>query len=109
MPHTLAALAAGHLTEWRAELMVRETALLSAEHRADVDRDVCGDPGRLVGMGDTKIVAAARRAGHRLDPRAAVRRAARAETDRTVTSRPAPDTMARISALLPVAQGVAAS
>ncbi|HET9420009.1 MAG TPA: DUF222 domain-containing protein [Nocardioides sp.] len=107
MPHTLAALESGQLTEWRAELMVRETALLSPEHRGEVDREVCGDPSRLEGMGDTKVVAAARRAAHRLDPGAAVRRASRAETERNVTCRPAPDTMARVSSLLPVAQGVA--
>ncbi|HWM04663.1 MAG TPA: HNH endonuclease signature motif containing protein [Actinophytocola sp.] len=57
MPHTLAALETGRLTEWRAELLVRETALLSAEHRAEVDREVCGDPSRLDGLGDTKVVA----------------------------------------------------
>ena len=107
MPYTLAALEAGRLTEWRAELMVRETALLTAEHRAEVDHEVCGDPTRLDGLGDAKVVAAARRAAHRLDPGAAVRRARQAETDRNVTCRPAPDTMARVGALLPVAQGVA--
>jgi hypothetical protein len=36
------------------------------------------------------------------------RRSAHAVNDRTVTLRPAPDTMARLTALLPVAQGVAA-
>ena len=34
-----------------------------------------------------------------------VDRAAKAETDRTVTIRPAPDTMTYVTALLPVAQG----
>jgi hypothetical protein len=106
MPHTLAALEAGRISEWRAELLVRETAILSAEHRAAVDREVCGDPERLEGLGDARLVAAARRAAHRLDPGAAVRRASRAASDRHVTCRPAPDTMARVSALLPVAQGV---
>jgi hypothetical protein len=33
MPHTLAALAAGVLTEWRATLIVRESACLSVEDR----------------------------------------------------------------------------
>ena len=33
-------------------------------------------------------------------------RAARAEADRTVTIRPAPDTMTYVTALLPVAKGV---
>jgi hypothetical protein len=107
MPQTLAALEGGRLTEWRAELMVRETALLSPEHRTEVDREVCGDPTRLDGMGNKLVVAAARRAAHRLDPGAAVRRAAQAETERNVTCRPAHDTMARVGSVLPVAQGVA--
>uniref|UniRef100_UPI003B39FC22 HNH endonuclease n=1 Tax=Nakamurella sp. TaxID=1869182 RepID=UPI003B39FC22 len=41
------------------------------------------------------------------DPAGAVRRRAAAEADRHVTSRPAPDTMMRLSALLPVKDGVA--
>ena len=36
-----------------------------------------------------------------------VNRRAKAEADRHVSMRPAPDTMARLSALLPAAQGVA--
>ncbi len=42
-----------------------------------------------------------------IDPAAAVRRARRAEAERCVTLRPAPDTMTYLTALLPVAQGVA--
>jgi hypothetical protein len=34
MPHTLAALQSGQLNEWRATLIVKETACLSAEDRA---------------------------------------------------------------------------
>jgi hypothetical protein len=37
---------------------------------------------------------------------AVVDRAAKAEEDRTVTIRPAPDTMTYVTALLPVAKGV---
>jgi hypothetical protein len=107
MPHTLDRLTAGGLSEWRATLLARETATLTAEHRREVDRQVCGDPKRLEGLGDRKLVDATRRIGHRLDPGAAVRRSRKAESDRRVTSRPAPDTMAWVSALLPVAQGVA--
>jgi hypothetical protein len=44
----------------------------------------------------------------RLDPAGAAARARNAETERRVSLRPAPDTMTRLSALLPVAQGVAA-
>ena len=42
------------------------------------------------------------------DPEAAVRRARKAAAERRVTCRPAPDTMAYLTALLPVADAVAA-
>src|SRR6478752_7740271 len=40
MPHTLAALDTGRLNEWRATLLVRETACLSAADRAGVDSEL---------------------------------------------------------------------
>ncbi|MGH3425824.1 MAG: HNH endonuclease, partial [Nocardioidaceae bacterium] len=52
-------------------------------------------------------VAEIRKLAYRLDPHAVVDRARRAETERRVTTRPAPDTMAYLTALLPVAQAVA--
>src|SRR6202161_785 len=57
-------------------------------------------------MGDAAVAAAAKTISYRLDPHAVVDRAAKAETERTVTIRPAPDTMTYLTALLPVAQGV---
>ncbi|MDP9443908.1 MAG: DUF222 domain-containing protein [Actinomycetota bacterium] len=108
MPHTLAALSAGWLSEWRATLLVRETACLSREHRAVIDAELAGDPARLAGVGDQALVAAAKRLAYRLDPHAAVRRLRKAESERNVTCRPAPDTMAYLTGLLPVAQAVAA-
>jgi hypothetical protein len=107
MPHTLAALSAGWLSEWRATLLVRETACLSPEHRAAVDEELCRHPDRLDGLGDARIAAEAKKLAYRLDPAAAVRRAARAASERRVTVRPAPDTMSYVTGLLPVAAGVA--
>ena len=107
MPHTLAALTAGLLTEWRATLLVRETACLTREHRAAVDTELVADPTRLHGWGDKRLVAEAKKAAYRLDPHAALRRVRRAAADRRVTCRPAPDTMAYLTALLPVADAVA--
>jgi hypothetical protein len=107
MPHTLEALTAGWLSEWRATILVRETACLSVEDRARVDRELCADPKTLQGCGDKRIGAMAKQAALRLDPLSVVRRAAKAETERHVSCRPAPDTMAQVSCLLPVAQGVA--
>jgi hypothetical protein len=106
MPHTLAALEAGALSEWRATLIVRESACLSVEHRRVLDAELCGDPAGLDGMGDARIAGAAKTIAYRLDPQAVVDRAVRAETERTVTIRPAPDTMTYLTALLPMTQGV---
>ena len=106
MPHTLAALECGTLSEWRATLIVRESACLDVEDRRTLDAELCADPARLNGMGDARVAAAAKAIAYRLDPHAVVDRAAKAENERTVTIRPAPDTMTYLTALLPVAQGV---
>ena len=106
MPHTLAALEVGALSEWRATIAVRESACLDVEDRRRLDAELCSDVTRLDGMGDAALAAAAKAIAYRLDPHSVVDRAARAQEDRTVTIRPAPDTMTYVTALLPVAQGV---
>ncbi len=106
MPHTLAALECGALSEWRATLIVRESACLDVEDRRALDAEMCADATSLSGMGDARVAAAAKAIAYRLDPHAVVERAAKAENDRTVTIRPAPDTMTYVTALLPVTQGV---
>ncbi|CAI3795021.1 HNH endonuclease [Pseudarthrobacter sp. MM222] len=107
MPHTLAALETGQLSEWRATLLVRETACLTAADRVAVDEELAPDGGKFSGAGDRALVAAARSAAYRRDPRSVAERAAHAAADRHVGLRPAPDTMCYLTALLPVAQGVA--
>jgi hypothetical protein len=107
MPHTLAALAQGDLSEWRATLLVRETGCLSREHRELIDTELFADPAQLLGWGDRRLVAEIQKLACQLDPAAVARRRGKAESERRVTCRPAPDTMACVSALLPVAQGVA--
>ncbi|MNI32223.1 HNH endonuclease [compost metagenome] len=108
MPRTLAALQSGQLNEWRATLLVRETACLSVEDRCAVDEELAPDTGTFAGKGDKATIAAAKAAAYRRDPRSVARRASRAAAERTVSLRPAPDTMTYLTALLPVAQGVAA-
>ncbi|MFC8409511.1 HNH endonuclease [Arthrobacter sp. NPDC057259] len=108
MPRTLAALEKGQLNEWRATLLVRETACLDSADRAAVDEELAADTGTFDGVGDRAIISAAKAAAYRRDPRSVTQRAAHAETERTVTLRPAPDTMCYLTALLPVAAGVAA-
>jgi hypothetical protein len=90
MPHTLAGLESGDLSEWRATLIVRESACLDVEDRRTLDAELCADPIKLEGMGDARITAAAKQIACRLDAQAVVDRAAKAEKDRTVTIRPAP-------------------
>ncbi len=107
MPHTLAALQCGALSEWRATLIVRESACLSVEHRRQLDSELCADVSRLAGWGNARIEAEAKRIAARLDAAAVVDRSAKAAEDRNVTIRPAPDTMTYVTVLLPVAQGVA--
>ena len=107
MPHTLNALSSGVLSEWRATLLVRETACLDVEDRHRVDELICADPSTLEGVGDRKLIARIRSITQSIDPASQVRRNARAVSDRYVSCRPAPDTMSYLTGLLPVAQGVA--
>lgn len=108
MPQTLVALETGLTNEWRAMLVARETACLSRQDRGTVDALLWAVPQRAAAMGDRALAARARALAARLDPQAMVDRAARAEKDRHVSIRPAPDTMTYLTGLLPVAQGVAA-
>jgi hypothetical protein len=85
-------------------LAVAETAVLSREHRAQVDAELGK---RLAGLGDRSAAAEARKIGYRLDPGSALRRTRGASSDRSVSLRPAPDTMSYLTGFLPVAQGVA--
>ncbi|MGW6174972.1 DUF222 domain-containing protein [Arthrobacter sp. NPDC055138] len=107
MPHTLQALETGKLNERRAAILISETDCLSPEHRAAVDEELAGNPDRLHGLGNRRLEAEAKRAAYRLDPHAVVKRAAKAEADRYVSSRPEPDVMVSVRTLLPVVQGVA--
>jgi hypothetical protein len=104
MPETMAHLVAGRISEWRATILCRETAVLSVDDRREVDRQLAGD---LPSMGDGQLARAARGMAARIDPGSVASRASKAAGDRCVSLRPAPDTMTFLTGLLPVAQGVA--
>ena len=104
MPNVFAALRSGVISEWRATLIVRETACLSLEDRRLVDAELAG---KLGGLSDRQTAQAAARIGQRLDPGVYVARARKAVGDRRVSCRPAPDLMTYVTALVPVAWGVA--
>jgi len=107
MPCTWAALRGGWISEWRATLMARETACLSLEHRLLLDSEMAADPAHIESLGDRELVATLRARASELDPAAVTKRRRKAEADRRVTLRPAPDTMSVLTGVLPVASGVA--
>ena len=107
LPRTWSAWRDGLITEWKATLMARETACLSLAERRAVDEKVASDPGRLERMGVRELALTAAGEAARADPASVVLRRRKAEADRHVTLRPAPDTMVWLTALLPVADGVA--
>jgi Domain of unknown function (DUF222)/HNH endonuclease len=107
MPHTRAAFQRGLISEYKARILVRETACLSLEHRRLIDAELAADPSVVEELGDRQLEAEIKRLAYELDPAAVVRRRSQAAEDRRVTLRPAPDTMALLSGLLPVEQGVA--
>lgn len=108
LPNAMAALQAGEISEWRATLIVRETACLTREQRGQVDAELASRRGGLAALGDRATAMEARRISYRLDPHVVTRRSAMAESERRVSLRPAPDTMSLLTGLLPAKQGVAA-
>ena len=105
LPGTMAALTAGEISEWRATIVVRETACLSPERRREADRRLAGG---LRDLGDRALAAAAHRACVDLDPESVVERRRRAAASRHVSVRPAPDGMAWLSILGPLVDVVGA-
>jgi hypothetical protein len=104
LPGTFEALAEGRITEWRAQIVARETIWLSAEHRLAADAEVAD---KLEGWGDRRVEAEVKKIAYRLDPKGYVERSAGRAKDRRVTVRPAPETMSYLTGYLPVGQGVA--
>lgn len=108
LPHTWAAWRAGRVTEWRATVVARETACLSLEHRLAIDELLAADHDAFEAMSERQVISQAQTEAARLDAAAVTARRRKAESERRVSIRPAPDTMVWLTALLPVAAGVAA-
>ena len=104
MPETLSALRSGTLTEYRARTIIEQFACLTPADRTRGDDIIAAE---LPGLGDRTAQTRAAAIAYRLDPEAVMGKVRGATADRHVSLRPAPDTMSRLSALLPVAQGVA--
>lgn len=105
MPETLAALTRGEIGERHAVEVVRETATLTREDRAEVDRRVAAVAARLP---PRALGRAARRLAAELDAASVVRRMEAAVASRRVSVRPAPDGMAYLTVLAPLREAVGA-
>ncbi len=104
LPHTLAALQAGETNERRVEMIVAACGFLTPAQRQILDAELAP---QLASLGDVHTEATAHAIAYRLDPQGFTDRCRQAAKDRRITLRPAPDTMAYLTALLPVATAVA--
>ncbi|MFB1297345.1 DUF222 domain-containing protein [Mycobacterium sp. pW049] len=106
MPHTMAALESGILSEYRALLVVRESACLSVQDRLTLDAELSELAQGFHGWGNRRVAAEAKAITARLDAAAVVERNNKAVKDRCVTTRPAPNGMVYVTFLMPLAQGI---
>lgn len=103
MPQVLAAMRAGEISEAHAAVLVRETEGLDPESKAGVARQVAE---QWCGVGERRLADVTKAVVSRTDPGLAAVRAVAAAADRHVSWRAAPDSMMRISALLPAREGL---
>jgi hypothetical protein len=105
LPETMRALTAGVIGERQAVEVVQQSATLTVEDRAELDRLIAPVLGR---RGVMAVGRAARRVAAQLDAAAVVRRMEQAARSRRVTVRPAADGMAYLTVLAPLREVVGA-
>jgi hypothetical protein len=105
MPHTLAALECGALSEWRATRSYGNRPACQSRIGGSWMPNCAPMSARWMGWAISGSPRRPKQIAHRLDDRAAAERAAKAAADRRVSIRPGPDAMTYVTALLPVAQG----
>ena len=105
LPGTFALLSAGRMSEYAAQLVVTETRHLDQQTRRQVDAQLITD--RIDTLGVRAVAQRARARAYEADPYGFVQRGRIERSQRRVGLRPAPDTMAILTAYLPVEQGVA--
>ena len=106
LPATAARLRDGDVSPEAVEVIIAGLSHLEPRLRTEADTALCGETFGAAGLGLRRLQDRVREAAYRLDARATVDRIGQAAKDRRVTVRPAPDCMARVSILLPVAQAV---
>ena len=110
MPNTKVALRAGHLTGYRAQILVEHTATTTLEVRQEIDQRLCTDPKALDsinGLGSRRLAGRVNALVQELDAAGVVKRRSDAVRNRFVTVTPKPDGMAMLNALLPLPTAVA--
>ena len=105
LPGTLAALSKGVIGEWHAIEVAQQSAMLTAQDRAELDRRLGPVLGRLSPQAAGR---AARRVAAELDAAAVTRRMERAAGSRRVSVRAAGDGMAYLTVLAPGHEAVGA-
>ena len=108
MPHTRARLYDGDLSPEAIPTLLAGLSHLDIARRQQADVELCSDPATLAGLGLKQLAGKVEQVAYHLDAQATVDRNAAAEKDRSVTLRPQPEGMARLSLLLPMAQAVGA-
>lgn len=103
MPHTLAALTEGRISEWVATSVCREVICLSADDRRRVDESIKDRLGE-VSLG--RLRGRVRALVQELDQAAVVAQREREKAQRHVSVRPAPGDMAYLTALVPLQQAI---
>ncbi|ADG77031.1 HNH endonuclease OS=Tsukamurella paurometabola (strain ATCC 8368 / DSM / CCUG 35730 / CIP 100753/ JCM 10117 / KCTC 9821 / NBRC 16120 / NCIMB 702349 / NCTC 13040) OX=521096 GN=Tpau_0390 PE=3 SV=1 [Tsukamurella paurometabola] len=106
LPATFARLREGDVSPEAVEVIVAGVSHLEPRLKTEADTALCGENFAAGGLGLKRLQDTVKQVAYRLDAQATVDRVALAAKDRRVTVRPAPDCMARVSILLPVAQAV---
>lgn len=104
MPHAMEALNKGALSEWDATCLLREVIALPSEARSEIDHAMAS---RYPMISTGRLAGEARALANQVNPAAQAARHAAARGQRRVTVRPAPASMAYLTAHLPVAQAFA--
>ncbi|MDQ2844888.1 MAG: DUF222 domain-containing protein, partial [Actinomycetota bacterium] len=104
LPQAFALLRDGLISEAQCQILAAKSSHLDETDAAIVDAAMAP---RLTGWNLKQTEQAVQHAVYAIDPQGFVDRRGKAEQDRTVWIKPAPDCKATVTALLPVAQGVA--
>src|SRR5690625_4001518 len=104
LPNTLAALAAGRVSEYHARIVAEQTNHLSEAHRREIDAAIAH---RLGKASSSQLRTLIQGHAYRLDRKAAEQRAAQNKRGRCVSLQPIGEGMVAVNAELPTHQGLA--